>query len=746
MTASVAGLGSVLVAGDAAGPRSTRLDPGPVRVARAARGRRSLGAFDVESCDDPDQGYRLTVARGGRVLWESVPGRAFVTAAMADVRWTDHQGMFTPAERAGPHLATQEVTALRGDGESLVVEGTLRGAGGRAASFRWTARPLARDRLGVEVRVGEIVGGRRRRPGLVALHGRRHPGERFHGFGEQFAPFDLSGRRVPMVVREQGVGRGRQPLTLLANVFRHRAGGGWDTTYAAMPCYVTSAMRGLFLENTEYAVFDMTGPEQVTVAVWADRLHAQILAGDEPTELLRAHTGAVGRMRQLPAWTGRGAVLGLQGGTARVRRIVDGMLDAGTRVAAVWLQDWTGRRRTSFGDRLWWTWQLDRDRYPGWERLVADLRSRGVRTLTYVNPFLADPTGKPGGVPRDLFAEARERGYLVRNRAGRPYLLDQGGFDAALVDLTHPQARSWYVEVIAEEVAGVGADGWMADFGEGLPFDAVLHDGDPAQWHNRWPVAWAEVNEAACARAGLAEPVVWHRSAFGASPASARLFWAGDQLVTWDGHDGLRSALAGMLSGGVSGMTLTHSDVGGYTSVDTPLRAYRRSPELLRRWTELSVFGVLLRTHEGNRPDLQAQVYDDAESRHAFARASRMYAALADYRTEVVAEASRTGVPALRHTWLHHPSSAAARSDEQFFFGPSLLVVPVLDPGRDHVIAHLPAGRWVDLFTGRVHGDPARAVRVRLPAPMGRPAVLYSEDDPRGRAIRARLAADDLLG
>lgn len=723
--------------------RPVRLDPGRVQVAPAAFGRYRLGGFEIALSQTP-AGPRLAILRGDRVAWGSVPGRAFVTAALAEVEWTSHRGMFRPAERVGTRLATQELRALRRTVGAVVAEGVLHGPAGERAAFRWTARPAAPARLRVQVSVGQLEGVGRQRAGLVALHSYRPDGERFHGFGEQFAPFDLAGRRIPMVVREQGVGRGRQPLTFLANVARHGAGGAWDTTYAPMPWYLTSAMRGLFLEGTVYSVFDLTVPGWCTVMAWSDSLRAQVVAGADPPALLRAHTDAVGKMPGLPAWTGHGAVLGLQGGTARVLRIVDEMVAAGARIAAVWLQDWTGVRHTSFGDRVWWTWQLDRERYPDWECLVAGLRDRGIRVLTYVNPFLVDPSGKPAGVRRDLFAEARAHGYLVRRGDGRPYLLDQGDFAAAPVDLTNPRARAWYADAIATEVAGAGAAGWMADFGENLPFDALLHDGDPVEWHNRWPVAWAEVNEAAFARADLAEPVVWYRSAYGDSPGVARLFWAGDQLVTWDAHDGLRSALAGMLAGGVSGMALTHSDVGGYTSVSTPLREYRRSPELLRRWTELSVFGVFLRTHEGNRPDRQAQVYDDAEARGAFARATRLYAALGEYRAQVVADAAYSAMPALRHTWVHHPGSPAAQADDQFFFGPSLLVIPVLDPGRDHVTASLPAGRWIELFTGRAYGEPTRATRARLPAPLGRPAVLIPRGDAWGERIRARLVDDGL--
>jgi hypothetical protein len=39
--------------------------------------------------------------------------------------------------------------------------------------------------------------------------------------------------------------------------------------------------------------------------------------------------------------------------------------------------------------------------------------------------------------------------------------------------------------------------------------------------------------------------IFFMRSAWLRSPASAPVFWLGDQLVSWDGNDGLRSALKG---------------------------------------------------------------------------------------------------------------------------------------------------------------------------------------------------------
>ena len=296
------------------------------------------------------------------------------------------------------------------------------------------------------------------------------------------------------------------------------------------------------------------------------------------------------------------------------------------KIAGVWLQDWSGQRTTSFGDRLWWTWQLDRERYPEWEELVAELGEQGIRTTTYVNPFLVDAGPKEDPGIRNLFAEAQDAGHLVTRSDGSTYLLDQGGFDAALVDLTDPAARDWFATVIAEEVLAQGVDGFMADFGEGLPFDAEVAQGDAATAHNQWPLLWSQTVREACELAGKPDCVAWFRSGAAGMDEHASLFWNGDQVVHFGAEDGLASALLGTFSAGVSGWPLIHSDIGGYTSINAVVRDYVRPEDLLARWTEYAAFGVFMRTHEGNRPAENAQIYDSVESERAFARMTRVFA------------------------------------------------------------------------------------------------------------------------
>lgn len=75
--------------------------------------------------------------------------------------------------------------------------------------------------------------------------------EQFYGFGVQYSHWNLKGRRIPILVAEQGIGRGAEPITSFLNFFADRAGGDWSTTYAPKPVYVTSQNRSILVENTE---------------------------------------------------------------------------------------------------------------------------------------------------------------------------------------------------------------------------------------------------------------------------------------------------------------------------------------------------------------------------------------------------------------------------------------------------------------------------------------------------------------
>jgi alpha-glucosidase len=675
-----------------------------------------------------------------KILWETTPGKSFIIAAKGHEVVEESKGSFSIEDETKLLCLNQSVTEINNTASGIELKGFLECDGTpKKSSYSMIFSAVSENRLGFEVKIDD--------PDLnrTYLTYKTEKEEHFFGFGEQFSNFDVKGKRLPIFVMEQGVGRGIEPLTFFADLTAG-SGGKWHTSYAGVPQYITSQQRSFFLKNYEYSVFDLREDDEVQITLFSGNMKGEILNGNTPLELIQTYTEYSGRMRELPEWIHQGAILGIQGGTERTLKIYNEAINKGVPVAAVWLQDWVGQRTTSFGKQLWWNWELDTDHYPEWQKLTSALNKNGTQILTYINPFFADIKDK-GNAKTNQFEELKKLGYLIKNKEGNPYLIENTSFSAGLIDLTNPKARLWIKALIKKELLTTGAAGWMADFGEALPYDAVLFEGSPEQYHNRYPEEWAKLNREAIQEAGLDNKIVFFsRSGYTTSPGKSTLFWLGDQVVTWDEHDGIKTAVTGLLSSGISGYSLNHSDIGGYTTISSPIKDYHRSKELLLRWIELNAFTTVFRSHEGNRPGDNHQFYSDDETFNHFARFAKIYKAWGFYRKELVKQASQTGIPVVRHLYLHYPEDPNVLSinHEEFLVGSEILVVPVLDEGTTQVEAYLPAGGWVHLWSGKTYSS-EDGVTVNINAPIGEPAVFYKQGSAVGEKFRAALDQQKLL-
>ncbi|MBM4379293.1 MAG: alpha-glucosidase [Deltaproteobacteria bacterium] len=736
---------------DAGSAPADCFSPNPGALPEAATGKAlSAGDFRLVVTDGGSVDVRH-VAAPARSLFASAAG-APLEFARTDVHVVDRQGSFEVQETVLERCAAPRLDSLRA-GEGVVALGggfadVSSGCAGLTWSLQWCeARPGH-----LSFRLGSSAPSFNRATLRVASEA----DERIFGLGEQFPhdTLDLKGRVLPVLSQEGGVGRGHIPITPLVNAVSPGSGGSEASTYDAAPHYLTSRLRSLFLEDTEVATFDFSAPAATRISLFAPSMTGRVLFGSSPLELVERFTEYAGRMPPPPAWVDEGAIVALARDLGQSRARVAELLGRGTRISGVWNQTWSGKVTTFIGEQVLWNWVQNPATHPDWDGFVDDMADAGIRTLCYVNPMFVDPPDAGSGL-RNLYAEALDAGYFVAQDGGAPYLLRVTAFDVGLLDLSNPAAQQWMKDVLKAEVMGrARCSGWMVDFAEALPFEAVLDSGVGAdRYHNQYPVDWMRLNREAIDESGrLGDILTWNRSGAARTPTHSLMMWEGDQLTTWDKYDGLRSALHGLVSGGLSGLALNHSDTGGYTSLSASgILGYEREAELLKRWTEMNAFTALLRTHEGNQPAVNAQVYSDGAGKDHFARMSRVYRALRSYRRQLYAEAQQRGWPVVRALWLHAPDDARALDEaDEFTLGRDLLVAPILNKCFTWPVCpyskavYLPPGEWVHLWSGTVYGSAASGTDVTVAAPMGEPAVFYRKGAAMAAPFVSALQAEGI--
>ncbi|MGL5859551.1 MAG: TIM-barrel domain-containing protein [Angustibacter sp.] len=720
---------------------ASNLDPGLIEVAPGMRGSVSLGNAVYVRLDAGG----LVLQRQATEIWRSVNNGSPVTAGVGTLAWRGGSGtgeVLAADERISGSMGNLRITERTLTSRRVVYRGRVfadqpTGPASRPISITITRR--SRDsRVLIDVQV----------PGadVVVLHGYRRRDFSFSGLGTQRAGHPLTDERYPVLPRSFDPGDSGQDDPLVRQ--------------AVAPILQTGSTSALAVSPPGYTVVDLRREGRADVRVWGDRILGRVYDGTW-AQVRFQHSADVGRPPPLPIWAASGAVVGVRGSSSAVRSAVQRLQRADAALAAVLVRD--GGQRA---------------RYPDWRDLVDRLAASDVRVLTSVSPSLA-VRSRPAG-PRDeqqLLATARRRGWVVTGSDGRPVRVavadpDAGTVPAELIDLADSQAVEWYTGVLADRMRAERISGWVAHGGDEYP-PAVdppvagggtgFRGGDSSGEHRHatWPSRWAGVLRDACRRAGRPDCLLLPDTADERTVTHAGVVSTGRERSGW-GTEGLAGAFAATLNAGDSGLALVHSPVGGVAGSSSWWgRDQRRSDELLERWTELAVFGPVLRTDEGDRPSEQPQVWSSPGRVAQFARMTRVFAALADYRRATARQATQDGLPMVRPVrsadggvWQQGDDS-----DLAFAFGDSAVVVPVVRPGQTSVEAVLPPGRWKELLTGQVHqvvarrsptpspvgSSTRRADAITIAAPVGQPVVLVRDDNPDGNRLRNALRSAGLV-
>ena len=165
------------------------------------------------------------------------------------------------------------------------------------------------------------------------------------------------------------------------------------------------------------------------------------------------------------------------------------------------------------------------------------MEASGIKMMTYINPYFQANLDDEDAIASSQYTVGDAAGYFIKNSANETYPFKSGSIKFGCLDVTNPAAVEWMKDIIKENLIGAaGSYGWMSDFGEAVPFDAVLHSGiSGAEHHNEYPELWQKLNRDAVREVGMDDDIAFFsRSAYSKSPGNARVFWLGDQLTTFD--------------------------------------------------------------------------------------------------------------------------------------------------------------------------------------------------------------------
>ena len=526
------------------------------------------------------------------------------------------------------------------------------------------------------------------------------PQEAIFGCGEQFSYLNMRGRKVPMWTQEPGFAKNHSIYKYFGDAFAW-AGGEWWTNYYPQPIFVSSNHYFCSVESYAFCEFDFTNKSYHRLLINEIPNKMAIGVGDTPLKVLDLLSSYLEKQRALPEWIIDGAILGIGGGLDpknpdNIVHKIESAKRGNVKIAAIWAEDWSGIRQFKAQTRLFWNWKYSKELYPNLPEYINQLRAEGIRFLGYNNCFLMYDS--------ELYEEAKEKGYLIKDKEGKPYDLKMYTFSAVMLDLTNPDCCSWFKSIIKDHMIDAGLDGWMCDFAEYLPVDSVNFIGkDPHLLHNEYPVLWAKVNNEAIIEANRHQDedaiIFFSRSGNFGTTKYSPLIWTGDQVMTFWMDMGLPAQINACISMGFSGVGQIHGDIAG----EFGLLWFKRSKELFMRWAEFCAFTPVMRTHEAK--GLSGWTYDnDEETLAHFAKYSRIHSNLKEYIMNAIREYQESGLPIMRAPYIHYfedPVFQCKKRDVQYEYllGRDILVAPVIKKGAKARKLYLPKENWIHVWT-----------------------------------------------
>jgi len=498
-----------------------------------------------------------------------------------------------------------------------------------------------------------------------------------------------------------GMGQYQQPFLDMKNCtleLAHR------NSQASVPFALSSLGYGFLWNNP--AIGRVTFGKNITE--WSARSTKQldfwITAGDTPAEIEEAYARATGTVPMMPEYG-----MGLWQSKLRYQTqeellgVAREYKRRGLKISVI------------VADFFHWPiqgeWKFDTDYWPDVEGMVKELKEMGIELMVSIWPTVDKKS--------EHFQEMLQKGYLVRSDRSNPVVMDWMG-NTLFYDATNPGARDYLWQVSKKNYYDKGIKIFWLDEAEpeysDYDFDNYrYYQGPVLQVGNIYPVMYAKTYYDGMAEAGQKNIINLIRCAWAGSQRYGALVWSGDIHSSFTS---LRNQFNSGLNMGLAGIPWWTTDIGGFHSGDINDPAFR---ECIIRWFQYGAFCPVFRLHGDRDPHSEplgttgggsfgsgaaneVWSYGD-EAYKIFVKYMGIREKLIPYITELMKAAHEKGTPPMRPVFYDFPEDKEAWSlEDEYMFGPNILVAPVLYEGVRSRKVYLPLGAdWKDANTDIVY-------------------------------------------
>lgn len=565
----------------------------------------------------------------------------------------------------------------------------------------------AADEIEVRVSGGKVI---------ELSFGLRLPGRAAYGFGEKFDRVDQAGLK---------------PLNYVVEQYSHQQ----DKSYMPVPFMFTDAGVSFLQRGFSRSQFDLSrGSDGKLLSAdiscscpERDVIYEAVINEGTPAELIRAYAEETGYPSLPPEWA-FGPWMSSNGWNtqAEAEEQLDRMSETSIPASVMVLEAWSDEEtfyiwndaeyepREDGGAFRYEDFSFRRDgKWPDPMAFANKLEQAGVKLVLWQIPVIKYERAEHG---RQLDLDEKyaiENGLCIKNGDGSPYRITEMWFGNSLMpDFTNPETRRWWFEKRRYLTEQMHVAGFKTDGGEFL-FDPEAYSSDGRtgyELHNEYPLLYeGAYHEFMDETIGRGKGLTFSRAGFtGAQKYPAH--WAGDQVSEFSE---LRGQLVAGLSLGLTGVPFWGFDIGGFAG-NFP------STELYLRSAAFAAFAPIMQFHSepryGQYYMTEREHWNNDRSPWNMAEANRdesivpIYRLFANLRMNlmpyILGEArysSRTARPMMAHLiydFLESDGDAVMGIEDEYMFGRSLLVAPIITEGESSRSIYLPRGRWLDLWTG----------------------------------------------